>query len=831
MRLGRLTPLFAFALIIVMTAVTVITPLGPILNPDGGVWTNIGNFQVADRTTHLPGIQSQVTVIQDSNGVYHIYASDNHDLFYSLGFVQAKNRLWQMDIFRRASEGQLAPVLGAGYAQYDNFQMNLGLYLTAQNDWNTILRNASSNSTDMLSVQTMEAYSQGVNAFINYSSARNALPFMFKLLDYRPAPWTPVDSFVIQEYMIEDLEFGSDALLYTVMHYKLGNHTGAVIPDFAPTPQVYYAGYNGPPNPAVEKMMNNTWSVNSTVASMSYSLWKRFQGFDLPHLFPRSPHDHSNEWVISGNRTSTGKPILVGGPVLSFTLPAIWFQVQLVDPQFDVYGVVLPGAPVVVIGHNTRIAWTLTDVQAISWGTYFYAQQTNGTEYYWNGSWRPISFHVLFGQQFGWTNLGPIMEEEGGVAIVMQWLGNTFTNDLGSLMLIMQSMDWTQFHNALAIWKAPYQNFAFADTSVVADISPGYYPIFSSSSGTPFNPGAVMPGSGTQYIAGAVPYSIVPQVVNPPSGFVVSSNQRSVGPSYPYWFGNTMSFSAGNRAETVYSYLSSRTNVSISDVMLLQQHNYTDFAAREAVPHILALLSNTTNGTVRHALGMLSSWNCEMNASSDAASVWFFFYMTFYNNTVNPLMEQYGIYQAYSNIRFSGMSGSYPGTIGLASLDEDVIATLAYNYTGLLSAKALWETAYSSMLEAIALLYSHGSNISWGNFYGFYFPSLTGSASLSVGPLSSGGDFFSLNDAAGYLPHNPATGGQSFTYVANLSNISDSFGVYPGGQSEDPASTQYDNYVFVWIKGDYLQLLFYPTAASFPQAEIKQVWLLKPEAA
>ena len=827
MHLRKWTPAAALAIIVMLVAVGYGTPLGSILNPNGGVWKNAGNIQIANRTFTLAGIQQNVTVVQDSEGVFHIYAQDNHDLFFALGFVQARERLWQMDIFRRAAIGQLSPILGSSYSSYDSFQLSLGLYLTAQKDWNAIETNASVNATDMMSVQALEQYSQGINAYINYSSSANDLPYMFKLLGYRPAPWTPVDSYAVQEYMIQNLEYGSDALLYSIMNQKLGNASGEIIPNFSPTPQVYYAGFNGAPNPSVEAIMNNTWQVNSTVASMEYSLWQEYQGFDLPHVFPPNPSDHSNEFVVAGNRTSTGSPDLVGGPVLAFTLPPIWFQVQLVDPQFDVYGVVLPGAPVVVIGHNARIAWTLTDVQAISWGTFFYLQKVTSTDYLQNGTWRPMIFHSLFGGSFGWTNLGPIMEEKGGLAIVMDWMGNHFTNDLGSLLLVMQAQDWTQFSSALTIWNAPYQNFAFASKSKIADISPGFYPIFSRTGGIPYNPGSLMPGDGQQYIAGRIPFSLVPHVVNPSAGFVVSSNQRSVGPSYPFWFGNTMSFSDGNRAETVNSYLSTHGNITIQDLMQLQQHNYTDFAARSSVPKIVSLLSNSTNGTVERALGLLSRWNYQMNENSDAATVWWFFYMTFFNSTVNSVMQKYGVYQSYGKLRFSGMSGSYSGTTGLASLDEDVIATLAYNYTGLLGNASLWLAEYNSLLQAMSTIDSSGGLLPWGHFYYFYFPSLTGSKSLSAGPLSSGGDFFTLNDASGFGTSNPATGGQSFTYIANMTNISDSYGVYPGGQDENPGSTQYDNYVFVWIRGQYLPLLFYPSASSIPRGDVLQVWMLR----
>lgn len=352
--------------------------------------------------------------------------------------------------------------------------------------------------------------------------------------------------------MIQVLEFSDDPpLLYSLMYSRMGPAINSIIPPFNPPIQTYYyAGYSGEPNSTVLAISENNYMVNNTVQSLALRLAEEW---DPLNLLGTNPPEHSNEWVVAGNRTSTGHPILVGGPpVLSFTLPpSIWFQVQLTDPYYKVYGVVLPGEPAVIIGHNENIAWTLTDTEAISWGgTFFFVQTVRDGQYLWNGTMHPLTHYHVNGMTVNWTNLGgPVMVQDGSTALVMDWMGNRFSNDLGALLGVMRASNYTQFRDALSIWEAPYQNFAFADSSTIADISPGYYPVFADSSGLPYNPpNGIMPGNGTEYIVSSIPYSMVPpQAVDPPaSGFIVSSNQRQVGPAYPYWFGDTMSFSPGS---------------------------------------------------------------------------------------------------------------------------------------------------------------------------------------------------------------------------------------------------------------------------------------------
>ena len=821
-------PVLAVIIIVLVFLMGTFTPLVSILNPDTGVVQNSRDLVIGNETLSLPGLTGKVVVIQDSYGVYHFYASSLQSLYYALGFVQAKERLEQIEVFGLEGMGQMSNFFGSSYYNYDKFQTLTGAPITAEKDWQSVIANASTNSTDMLTEEALVSYSEGINAYINYSNENHITPVLFKLLGIRPYYWNPVYSFAVQELMTQQLEFGTEGLKVSIIYSLLGNYTYDLLPTFSPVQNYYYAGYSGSPNQTVLNISHNTYPVNSTVLSLAKSLLYQFQ-YDPPTYFHMQMPGHSNEIVIAGNRTTTGFPILMGGPVLGFSLPAIWFQVQLVAPGIDVYGVVLPGAPAVLIGFNNNIAWTLTDTQAIADGTFFFVQKIVGQDYIWNGTEHPLKEYKINGFEVNWTNLGPVMVQNGSTAIVMDWMGNLVSNEIGSLLEINTASDWSEFKNALSIWKAPFQNFAFANRTMIADISPAYYPLFS---GDVYNPAAIMPGNGSEYISGSIPYSQVPQVVNPVQGFIVSSNQRQVGPSYPYWFGITNSFSDGYRAQMEVNYLEQHPIVSVNNIINFQGRNYTDYEAQAAVPYILSYISGNSSQLISTAYSLLSHWNFNMTENSTAASVWFFTYEYLFNNTFLPFLKQHGWIPEYDDTLGvpSGMAGSLPNTTGYSSMEVDLLKVILTGSAQPFSNQSVKYLVTESVAEAMQYLESKfpSGNYSWGHFYGFLFPNLFGLSQFNVGPIPKGGDFNTPNDASGVGPNNYPTGGQSWEMVVNLSNVSHSYGIYPGGQSENPASPLYSNYVNDWINGTYLPLLFYPTFASFPAGEIMAVMTLNP---
>ena len=265
MRWRRIVPpIIGVIIVVLIVIIGSITPLVSILNPSKGVIQNSRNLVISNQTYNLPGLQNTVNVVQDSNGVYHIYAQSASDLYYSLGFIQAKNRLFQIEVFGLEGMGQMGTFFGQSYQNYDRFQTMTGAPITAEMDWSTVFGNRATNNTDATTSTALLSYADGINAYINYSEAHNTLPLLFKLLGVTPYYWTPVYSFAVQEIMAQTLEFGDTGLQFSMIYSMIGNATYNLIPTFSPVQSYYYAGYSGQANPSVLAESQNTYSPNAT---------------------------------------------------------------------------------------------------------------------------------------------------------------------------------------------------------------------------------------------------------------------------------------------------------------------------------------------------------------------------------------------------------------------------------------------------------------------------------------------------------------------------------------------------------------------------------------
>ena len=281
--------------------------------------------------------------------------------------------------------------------------------------------------------------------------------------------------------------------------------------------------------------------------------------------------------------------MLAGDPHLPQTIPSVWYQVALSAPGYQVSGVSVPGLPGVLLGHNRHIAWSLTDTQ--NQATLFYTEQTSTTrpgQYFWDGAWRrmrqvhcTIAVRGAAAQRLtvDLTVHGPIMTQAGQTTSV-DWMGNVPSPDLAVLLAINTAHDWAQFHAALAHWRAPSQNFVYADDrGHIGAISAGYYP--EVRRGQPWLP---MPGTGADDVAGVIPYSAIPQAYDPPGHVLATANQRPVGPSYPYYIGTSANFfDPGYRASQIYASLAGRHGMTPASFAAVQT-SLTDPLARRILP-------------------------------------------------------------------------------------------------------------------------------------------------------------------------------------------------------------------------------------------------------
>ncbi|TMF35503.1 MAG: penicillin acylase family protein, partial [Chloroflexi bacterium] len=352
--------------------------LGPAFNPITGAWTMAADAQVTDRTFRLAGLQQPVKVLLEQDGTAHLTAQTDHDLFLATGYVHAKFRLFQMDLMRRQGEGRLSQIVGKAALDSDRFELQLGLLRTAEAEWNALAADDEAHAA-------LLAYAQGVNDRIAEAESMHQLDAMFTLLGYQPRPWSPIDSLVVKGDMTQTLNFTDTPLVMALLNKSLGADLASewfpILPPNAQSP--YDLGPYGNRSLAP---IEAPGLVSDAEAASATALLDRLEALP-PGLIAKG--GASNNWAVGGAKSSSGGALLAGDPHLHLTLPAIWFQLTMDSPRYHAAGVSIPGTPVVLIGHNEHIAWSLTDAQ--NQQTFFYQEHEDSAhsgQFLWNGTWR-----------------------------------------------------------------------------------------------------------------------------------------------------------------------------------------------------------------------------------------------------------------------------------------------------------------------------------------------------------------------------------------------------------------------------------------------------------
>ncbi|HEU5380844.1 MAG TPA: penicillin acylase family protein [Ktedonobacteraceae bacterium] len=793
--------------------------LGSALNPGTGIWTAAGAARpVQSETLHFAGLQQPVTVIFEANGTPHIQAATDDDLFWTIGYLQARFRLTQMDLMRRQGEGHLAEILGKPALSSDQFQVMLGLDRAAQLDWQTLPANSAGR-------QGLQKYAQGVNARITEAEQSNSLPFMFKLLNYRPQPWTPLDTLVIQGEVTQDLDFSTTPLSYALLTRTLGyRRTMQWFPVLPSDVQHPYA--QGP----FQKAANLTPLPSQT--TLSEGTMESVASIDQQiRALPGSMRyeSASNNWAVNGPKAASGKALMAGDPHLHQTLPAIWYQLAASSPGYNFSGVSIPGVPLVLIGHNQHISWSMTDVQSES--TLFYVEKTDQAhphQYYWNGAWRqmkyiaytiPVKGQATVHQDVYLTVHGPIFPADQGLpgeTIAVDWMGALPSTDSEGLLDVLKAANFSQFRQALSLWDAPTLNFVYADDQGnIGMISPGYYPIVKS--GAPWLP---LPGTGEADIAGSIPYDAVPQVYNPPDHMVFTANQRPVGNDYPYFIGTTWGdFDNGYRANEIYSELTSKTSLTMQDMERMQNSTH-DYLAGLIVPALLkALQQSTGSGNIQQATALLQNWNGNMDMNSPAASIWWTFWTHYLTDTFDPWWQAAHVpVAAHSDLAI---------TPGQAPLNEDLEMWTLHDPTNAAftlpdgTRRDASTVMLQAFQESVALLSKKLGNDptqwQWGKLHTRQIDSLLRTDTLNYGPQAAGGDTWTLLAAGGSAVSQsdptlrPSSHGPSWRIIVDWGS-GQAEGSYPGGQDENPVSPWYENQITRWWNGQYYPMLDAPAA-------------------
>ena len=803
--------------------------LGRALDPAHGAWTSAAGGKLpASQTLRLPGIVGGASVSFDSHGIAAINAANEGDAMVALGYTHASFRLAEMDIERRLAEGSLAQLVGPSAVRSDEFELRLGLLRTAQREWAEMPKNG-------IEARLLESYSTGVNDYLGNVRKTRQWPAIFSLAGVYPSYWTPVDSLAVQGDLTQELDYTTTPLDYALLARSLGltrtMQWFPVLPvnkqdPYDPGP--YRARQLAPlattmattalrhkARPA--RATTSAWSPSMPSAGVAQAAAAMLaQTGALPagqiHGYP-----DSNAWAVNGPKVSGGGSMLAGDPHLQQTLPSVWFEVAISAPGYDVSGASVPGLPGVLLGHNRRIAWSLTDTQ--NQATLFYIEKTSRThpgQYLWRGQWRAMrrvryTIYVRGGAArrltVEETVHGPVMTH-AGQTVSVDWMGNVPSPDVAVLQQISVARDFGQFRAALAGWRAPAQNFVYADDrGNIGAISAGYYPIVKH--GTPWLP---MPGTGADDVAGVIPYAAVPQSYDPPGHVIATANQRPVTAAYPYYIGTTANFfDPGYRASREYAFLSRQSHLTMSGFASLQNSLVDELAVR-----LLPKIDNVLRGGVltpmdKQALALLHGWNHSMDANSAAASIWWALWTDYLYTTFEPWWRSARVPVQLDQTGLAPSSGQ-------ASLDQVLERlTLTDQANPVFSPPGNPPGTATSVLRAafgtaVAQLHDKlgggPSSWAWGKLHSRRFPSLLRAPGLGYGPQAAGGDPWSV-DAADGLPVSEA--GPSWRMIVGWPGTSGrqpatAWSIYPGGQSENPASPWYENLVADWWNGRYLRM-------------------------
>jgi len=745
---------------------------------------------------HLKGLHSRVEVLRDRWGVPHIYAQDPHDLFFAQGMVAAQDRLFQMELWKRAGQGRLAEILGPSSLARDVSARALRYrgdmpaeYASYAPDTQEILR----------------AFTDGINAYIESLRAPEGpgLPVEFALAGFVPEAWHP-----------------QDCLNRMAAYAMTGNaaselqHAQAVADFGAERAAKLFAL-----DPAVP--LDVTAGMDLT--GLTPDLLQSLVGSDQRIEFPPRAKEGSNNWTISGALTESGKPLLANDPHRVIGLPSLRYMVHLVAPGWNVIGAGEPGLPGVALGHNEQVAWGFTifglDQQDL------YVEEldpANPLRYKTETGWsemetRRETFHVRGAKDLGvelkFTRHGPVLWADGKRALALRWVGNEAgTAGYLASLAIDRAKNWDEFEAAVGRWKVPSENLVYADVAGnIGEHSAGLAPIRNWTGLLP------VPGNSTKEWTGFVPAEKLPHSFNPKEGFVATANHKMIPENYPYNVG--FEWTAGYRFRRIRAVIEdaqrSGHKLSLADIGALQ-NDVTSLPAQE-------FQSLVARSALKEepSLSDFLKWDGLLTRGSKEAAL----YEVWLRGVTRKLGQL--ITQRWASAR--GVKGSY------GSLDTEVVLRLLANPdkdlfgTDPIAARdqLLAETLKAAQTELAA---EYGDAATWGMFHQVKLrhplDRIEGAKDLlDLPPRSRPGDENTVN--ATWTPEDSwdEVGGASYREILDTADWDRSVAVNSPGQSGQPGSLHYSDLLGLWDTGQYFPLVYSRKAV---EKETRDRLLLKP---
>lgn len=763
-----------------------IPPLGKLLNPFTGFWQNAdpADITLPDQL-EIEGLSAKVEVVFDDRLVPHIFAENKEDAFFAQGYLTAMNRLWQMDISVRSIGGRLSEVLGPVTLEMDRRRRKQGFVRAAENALKAWQRSPEE-------MAMIDSYVAGVNAYI-HSLSPAEYPLEFKLLDYEPEPWTALHSALFFKNMAETLCFRHDDLsasnALALLDEELFNF---LFPDYMPGQ-----------SPVIPSTVE--WAFEPVPIAPRAP--ETLVGEVMPHrpLPQPPPFIGSNNWAVAGSKTASGYPILCNDPHLTLSLPSIWYELQIHAPEFNAYGVSLPGLPGIIIGFNEDIAWGVTNVgqDVLDWYALTWLDKEK-TQYLLDDEVREVEFVIdtirVRGrkepviEQTRYTTWGPVVyesEDHSHHDLAMRWVAHDVPEEkpfyeLGTFYQLMTGRNYTDYDRALNGYDSPAQNFAFASRE--GDIAirvNGKFPLKQKQQGRFVQDGS-MSASAWQ---GSIPREQVPQVKNPPRGFVSSANQHSTDPSYPYYYNGSFD---EYRGRYINQQLGKAAKVDLEDMKALQLDNFSLLATEGTTAFLKTLDSLELSPEATAIVETLRQWDGRFEGEAIAPV----YFQSLLDSTYRHTFDEFLLIADTVEVLF-------PDTWKFVEILRDFPDHRLFDNPSTPERERAADIVRRSLQELVSATAEGGAlhQKTWSELKNTQIKHLAGIEAFSSGYVPSGGYGQAPNAVKGRT-------GPSWRMIVELGPELKAYGIYPGGQSGNPGSSFYDNMIEDWARGHYYSLFY-----------------------
>tara|TARA_X000001036_G_scaffold20345_1_gene17052 strand:- start:2971 stop:5367 length:2397 start_codon:yes stop_codon:yes gene_type:complete len=748
----------------------------------------------------LDGLNKSVDIYTDTYGVPHIIAQNEKDLFYAAGYYAARDRLFQMSVVNYSVRGELSYAFGDELIKSDVYLRTWRIHDTAKK----LVGELNKETVDLIG-----AFCAGINYRIK--EVHNDLPIEFKITGMKPPVWSPAIVTGYSRMMAREMSSSwKPEIVFGAIENYFGKDKLSEI----------YPFYSDDHPTIADKNKNIEKEVFSSIMNQELII-EKFLGYN-------SSASGSNNWVISGTRTKSGKPLLANDPHLGFTQPPRWYEMHLKGGRFNVSGLCLAGIPMPIIGQNEHIAWGFTNSMVDDMDFFIETiNPKNNNQYLYDGKWLDMkiineSIKLKNGRDttiiIRLTHHGPIITDVHNLlkgennSMSMAWTGNWLTKEIDGLFDLAKSKNWSDFSRAVQKFGVPGQNIVYADVQGNIGWRPAVF-IPIRKEGSSLIP---RPGDDPSYDwSGRVPYKKMPFLLNPKKGFIATANNKTIDESFPYYISGL--WADPSRAQQIVARLDTMEETTVDEMKSIQL-DYTSLFAKEITPHLLSIKTGNETGKLKEAMDLLEKWDFVESSNSKAAlifhSVLRQVVISIFADELELLGDKY--LDAFTSMKYLHNRSLRKILVdGNSSWIDDIRTRNKIE-----SIEEILKTSFSNGVKDIEKVVGHNiNNWEWGRAHYLTHNHKLGSKKIldwifgfNVGPYLSGGSDKTPN-AGSYSFSNPyaQTAGASMRRIVDFSNLNETQQIIPTGQSGLYNSKHYDDQAELYHSGGYRTTWFNET--------------------